>query len=106
MIAKTTKILAIATIVMSIPLLLTYNVKYQKFPEGLLYFLLFFWWLLSFWVVPVLTLVGVVLTVSFVTSSDGSRRILWRWSLPGVLVGLAAEVIVVLLSALVSVRGR
>jgi hypothetical protein len=101
-IAEATKAIAIATIVMSIPLLLTYNLKYQIFPEGMPYFLLFFWWLLSMYLVPVLLVVGIVLTISLVRSSDVSRRALLRWNLPAISVGAVAEVIVVVVGRMPS----
>jgi hypothetical protein len=87
------KAVALATIVMSIPLLLTFNIKYQWFPEGLLYEILFFWLiLLSIWVVPVLLLILIVLGLLMVRSKASDRSAL-RWVLWGIAIGLIAEVI-------------
>jgi hypothetical protein len=41
--ATTVRNIAVLTVVMSVPLLLSYNIKYQKFPHGLHYLFLYFW---------------------------------------------------------------
>lgn len=92
--SKTVKRLALLTVVMSIPLLLSYNIKYQKFPEGLAYGLLFYWGLLSVFVVPVLLILGLVTSTRiFVSSEASSKSSLLAWNLSGILVGAIAEVV-------------
>ena len=90
----TSKNIALATSIISIPLLLSYNIKYQKFPEGLPYFFLYFWGLLSVLVTPVLLLLSVVTTVRIVISSNPANRSRSvAWNLFGILVGAVAEII-------------
>jgi hypothetical protein len=89
----TVKVLAVLTAVMSIPLLLSYDIKYGRFPAGLPYALLFFWGLLSVVVVPMLLLVGLTMAFLIVKSSCVSRTGLLRWNLAGILVAVVAELI-------------
>ena len=92
--SRAVKLVAWLTVVMSIPLLLSYNIKYQRFPEGLAYGLLFYWGLLSVFVVPVLLILGLVTSTRVFLSSDASSKSsLLAWSLSGVLVGATAEVV-------------
>jgi hypothetical protein len=51
------KWLPVATITMSIPLFLSYNIKYGVFPQGVPYVILFTWGLLSVIAVPILLLI-------------------------------------------------
>ena len=57
------KWLPVATITMSIPLFLSYNIKYGVFPEGYPYVLLFTWGLVSVIAVPILLLIECFVTV-------------------------------------------
>lgn len=63
------KWLPVATITMSIPLFLSYNIKYFVFPEGVPYVLLFTWGLLSVIAVPILLFIECVVTFRIVKSS-------------------------------------
>jgi hypothetical protein len=85
-----TKVIALATILMSIPLLLSFNIKYQWFPRGLGYALLFFWGLVSVIAVPILLAVGIVLWIVFSRTCDRSAV---RWGIWGIVVGFIAEII-------------
>jgi hypothetical protein len=51
---RTVKPLAFLTALMSIPLLLSYQIKYQRFPEGLPYLFLYFGGLTSVFLTPAL----------------------------------------------------
>jgi hypothetical protein len=91
---RTVKNIALFTSFMSVPLLLSYNIKYQKFPQGLPYLFLYFWGLLSAFVTPVLLLVSVITTIRiFISSNPSNRSSPLAWNLFGVVVGVVAEVI-------------
>jgi hypothetical protein len=94
---RTVKAIALATAVMSIPLLLSYNIKYQKFPQGLPYLFLYFWGLFSGFATPVLLLLSAVTTIRIVTSSDhpSTRSSSLVWNSLGILVGVVAEIILI-----------
>jgi hypothetical protein len=65
---------------MSVPLLLSYNIKYFVFPEGYPYVILYTWGLLSVLLVPLLLLVECVLTFRILASRGITRRpssIIW-----------------------------
>jgi hypothetical protein len=90
------KRIALLTVVMSIPLLLSFNVKYGWFPQGLPYLFLYFGGLLSVFVTPALLLFGFVTTIRIWLSPDGSNKAyLFTWNSLGLLVGVIAEVIFV-----------
>ncbi len=55
---------------MSIPLFLSYNIKYGVFPDGMPYVLLFTWGLLSVIAVPILLFIESVVIFRIVKSSD------------------------------------
>ena len=79
---------------MNVPLLLSSNIKHQKFPQGLPYLFLYFWGLLSVFVTPVLLLVSVITTIRiFMSSNPPNRSSPLAWNLFGVLVGMVAEVV-------------
>ena len=86
------KLIAIATIIMSIPLMLSFNLKYQWLPQGILYFALFFSIALSFYAVPVLLAVGIIVGLR-IYRSDTADHSLLKWSLWGTSVGLIAEIV-------------
>jgi hypothetical protein len=54
---------------MSIPLFLSYNIKYFVFPEGMPYVLLFTWGLLSVIAVPILLFIECFVTLRIVKSA-------------------------------------
>jgi len=57
---ENSKVLAIITVIMSIPLFLSYNIKHVLFPEGLPFVFLFSWGLVSVFLVPILLLIEIV----------------------------------------------
>ena len=65
---KYSKWIPVATIVMSIPLLLSYNIKYVAFPEGMPYVFLFTWGLLSVFILPLLLFAEFILIVHVIKS--------------------------------------
>ena len=90
----TAKNVALLTIFVSIPLLLSYNIKYFKFPQGLPYLFLYFGGLLSVFLTPALLLVSVITTIRiFMSSNPSNRSSSLAWNLFGILVGVVAEVI-------------
>ena len=91
---RTVKHIALVTVVMSIPLLLSYSIKYQYFPNGLPYLVLFFWGLLSVYATPALLLLSVITTIRIgISSNQSTRSSSLAWNLSGILVGVVAEVI-------------
>jgi len=86
------KAVAVATIFMSIPLLLSFNIKYQWFPNGIAYGFLFFWGLLSVLVVPALLAITVVLTLRIALRKTPDRSAL-KWLIWAASIGLIAEII-------------
>jgi len=88
------KRIALLTVVMSIPLLLSFNIKYVWFPQGLPYIFLYSWGLLSVFVTPALVLLGFVTTIRIWHSSEASNKTsLFAWNSLGMFVGVIAEVI-------------
>jgi hypothetical protein len=86
-------LLATTTIVMSVPLLLSYNIKYFVFPEGYAYVILYTWGLLSVFLVPILLLAEVVSTFRIVASRNiAQRRPSIFWDILAMGVALIAEV--------------
>jgi hypothetical protein len=70
--------LAILTMIMTIPLFLSYNIKYVVFPEGLTFGLLYFWGLASVGLVPILLIVEILVLTNILRSSEiygRSRRL-------------------------------
>jgi hypothetical protein len=94
--ATIVKGIAWLTVVMSIPLLLSYNIKYQKFPEGFAYVCLYFWGLASVFVTPALLGLGLVNTVRIRTSPGTNSPSLLSWNLAGMFVGVVAEIVFLL----------
>jgi FtsH-binding integral membrane protein len=94
---RTVKPLAFLTALMSIPLLLSYQINYQRFPEGLPYLFLYFGGLTSVFLTPALLVLSVATTIRIRTSSDLSNKTpLLAWNLAGILVGSVAEFIFLL----------
>jgi len=90
------KRIALLTVVMSIPLLLSFNIKYVWFPQGLTYLFLYFWGLLSVFVTPALLLLGFAATIRiWLSSEEPNKTYLFTWNSLGLLVGVIAEVIFV-----------
>lgn len=92
--ATTVKSIAVLTVVMSTPLLLSYNIKYQKFPQGLPYLFLYFGGLLGVFITPVLLLLGLIVTIRiFLAPGMSNRPSFLAWNLLGIFVGAIAEVV-------------
>ena len=89
------KLLAIATVLASIPLLLSFNIKYEWFPPGIAYATLFFAGLVSVFVTPVLLIIGFLVMIWIAKSSDVSRKSLLRWNLAAIAIGSVAELVFV-----------
>lgn len=64
--------LAIFTMIMSIPLFLSYNIKHLVFPKGLLFAWLFFWGLASVSLVPILLILEIVVLSNLLASTEAS----------------------------------
>jgi hypothetical protein len=78
---------------MSLPLLLTFNVIYGKPLHGTFYDFLLDWWLLSIYAVPVLILLGLIITVWTLVTSHRSNGFSLRWNLLGIFVGVLATLV-------------
>lgn len=83
--------LPIITIAMSIPLLLSYNIKHFAFPAGYPYVVLYTWGLLSVLIVPILLLVECVVTFRIVVSEFTDRRSALFWNILAISIALIAE---------------
>jgi Na+/H+-dicarboxylate symporter len=90
--AKLSKSISVTTAIASIPLILSFNIKYQWFPRAG-YAYLFFAGLLSVLVVPLLLVIGLVIAVANLRSTNQWRRANLRWNLIGVLIAVVAEII-------------
>jgi hypothetical protein len=88
-----TKTLAVATVIVSVPLLLSFNIKYQLFPEGLPYALLYFGGLLSVYLTPVFLISGLIVRARILRSPDISKEASLRWNLVGVIIAVIAELV-------------
>lgn len=82
------KYIALVTCLMSIPLL---------FPPRTLQGLPLNWWLLSIYAVPILIVLGLIITAWTLVTSERSNRSSLRWNLLGIVVGVIALVIEVIL---------
>jgi hypothetical protein len=84
--------LPIITIAMSIPLLLSYNIKHFAFPAGYPYVVLYTWGLLSVLIVPILLLIECVVTFRILFSQYvGHRRSALFWNILALGVASIAE---------------
>jgi len=91
--ADLAKYVALVTCLMSLPLLLTFNVIYGKPLHGTLYDFLLDWWLLSIYAVPVLIFLGLIILLWSLLLLGTSRRPCLRWNLSGILVGVLATLL-------------
>lgn len=80
--------IALVTCMMSIPLL---------FPPARLDGFLLDWWLLSIYAVPVLIVLGLIIAVWTLVFSKRLKGRSLRWNLLGILVGLLAEAVEIIL---------
>lgn len=85
------KYLAIVTIVMSVPMLLSYNLKFGPFPPGIIYAAVWSWAIVSYFLLPVLLVVefGFAAWVAFRTV--GPERKVLSWHIVAILIAVAAE---------------
>jgi hypothetical protein len=85
------KFIAIITIVISVPLLLSYNLKFGPFLPGIIYAVVWSWAVVSYFLVPVLLAVelGVGAWVAFKTV--GPERKVLSWHVAAALIAVAAE---------------
>lgn len=90
------KWIALLTVVTSIPLLLSFNIKHVWFPQGLPYLFLYFGGLLSVFVTPAFAVLGFVTTIRiWLTSERSNNTSLFGWNSLGLFAGIIAEVIFV-----------
>lgn len=81
------------TIAMSIPLLLSYNIKHLVFPAGYPYVVLYTWGLMSVLIVPILLLVECVVTFRIVVASEyiADRTSALFWNILAISIASIAE---------------
>lgn len=89
------RVLAVVTIVMSLSLLLSYGVNRDSFPEGRVFAFVYFWVLLSVWIVPVLLIAELVVVVRLVSIDLVNRQSLLIWNVLALLVGLMVGLVMV-----------
>ena len=79
---------------MSIPLILSYNIKYVVFPEGWPYIMLYTWGLLSVIIVPILLLAECLIIIRILTSQYIVRgRPSFIWHILAITIALISELI-------------
>ena len=81
---------AFFTILMSVPLLLSYNLKFGPFPSGLLYAIFWSWAILSYFSVPVLLATELILFV-WSTLGKSTSAPVWPWHALALLIAAAGE---------------
>jgi uncharacterized BrkB/YihY/UPF0761 family membrane protein len=86
--------LATMTTVMSIPLLLSYNIKYFAFPKGYPYVVLYTWGLLSVLVIPGL-LIGEFIAIHRILTSQSvaKKRASLVWNILAMSLAAISEVV-------------
>jgi len=75
---KYSRYFAFFTILMSVPLLLSYNLKFGPFPSGLLYAIVWSWAILSYFAVPILLATELILFV-WSTFGKSTSPPAWPW---------------------------
>ena len=94
MFRENARFLPIVTIIMSVPLLLSYGFKHQLWPEGFFFGFMYFWLLISTLTVPVLLLIEIIITaLIFKSEHTSNQRHLFKWHLLGLTIALVAELI-------------
>jgi hypothetical protein len=81
--------MCVLTMFMSLPLLLSYNIKFLIFPHGLSFLILFYWGLVSVFVVPILLVwqgVGITQLFKSAERRSRSRELICRLLASGVAV--------------------
>jgi hypothetical protein len=91
--ADLAKYVALVTCLMSLPVILTFNVIYGKPLHGTFYDFLLDWWLLSIYAVPVLIVLGLIIAIWTVVSPKRRKGSSLRWNLLGIVVGVVAVVV-------------
>jgi hypothetical protein len=87
------KYLAMITIVMSVPLLLSYNLKFGPFPVGLLYAAVWSWAVISYFMVPVLLVLECVVAGYVAMRTTGPERKVLPLHAIAVLFSAASEMV-------------
>jgi hypothetical protein len=85
--------LAITTLLMSIPLLLSYNLKFGPFPQGIPYVLVWSWAVVSFFAVPVLLAFECVVAGWIALKAVGVDRKVLSWHYIAIPLAIIAEII-------------
>lgn len=88
--------LAVSTIVMSLPLLLSYNLKFGPFPSGIIYALAWSWSVVSYLAVPALLAAECIVTGWIVSKTRGvDRATLLPWHILAILLAILGETIAI-----------
>jgi hypothetical protein len=96
---KPSMYLAIFTMVMSVPLLLSYNLKFGPFPSGLIYALVWSWSVLSYFAVPVLLVAECIVSGWIGLKYAGAERTApLRWHILAILVAGIGETVAIFVS--------
>jgi hypothetical protein len=91
--------LALFTMVMCLPLLLSYNVKFGPFPSGLVYALAWSWSVISYFSVPPLLAAECIVTGWIVLKTRGvDRATLLPWHILAILLAILGETVAVVVS--------
>jgi hypothetical protein len=86
--------LALFTMVMSLPLFLSYNLKFGPFPSGLIYALAWTWSVVSYFSVPALLAAECIVTGWIVLKTKGpDRATLLPWHILAILLAIFGETI-------------
>ena len=87
---KYSRYFAFFTILMSVPLLLSYNLKFGPFPSGPLYAIVWTWAILSYFAVPVLLATELILLVWSTVGRSTSAPV-WPWHALALLIAAVGE---------------
>lgn len=88
--------LALSTMVMSLPLFLSYNLKFGPFPSGLTYALAWSWSVVSYLSVPALLAAECIVTGWIVLKGSGvDRMTLLPWHILAILLAILGETIAI-----------
>ncbi|MGA9978737.1 MAG: hypothetical protein WBQ08_08890 [Candidatus Sulfotelmatobacter sp.] len=96
---KPSTYLALVTMVMSVPLLLSYNLKFGPFPRGLVYALAWSWSVVSYFAVPALLATECVVTGWIVLKRTGTERsAVLPWHILAILLAILGETVAIVVS--------
>jgi hypothetical protein len=88
---------AFFTVLMSVPLLLSYNLKFGPFPCGLVYAAVWSWAILSYFAVPILLVTELIL-LAWSTARRSASGEVWPWHALALLIATAGESLAVFVS--------